>query len=1132
LQQCSTLPVTSYCHAASKPRLCVGRPEFAGCSLHAICEMTQMFEQSFPESSSASARSRTLIRIGTAIVALFGITVLIAWHVHWTALLQIFPNSAAIKYNSSLCFILCSAGIALLTTRFDRFAIAFGALAIIVGLATLLEYLTPLPIGIDELFIRDYIFYSPNMPGRMAQVSAGSFILLGVGLVIASVGQHRRWGLPIVATLACIVAVIASIVLCGYVLGFEEASGWGAYTAMAAHTAVAFLVLSVVFLEWVRQHASVNAFDLKSCLPVVTSVTLMAMVAFVYVSNMRHLKGSFDWRVHSYDVLLNAQVLQADITGMQRGARGYVLTGNPTALEPYWTSIKDAPLQLSVLRQLTSDNAAQKPVLAQLSTDIDGTSAYAKRLISARDSQGIDAAIRLESTDDGRVGTDRTLADLQTFSAAERRLLVARTALAHDSLIEMTRFLVLASLLAAMLLTWTQARNRVEIHRRRRIEAALQKLSVLQTAILNAANYAIISSSTDRIITTFNTTAERWLGYAAADVVGKIAPAAWYDTAEVLARAQALSEELGHPVTGSFETVVDKARRGQREENEWTMIRKDGSRFPVWRSVTAQVDASGNIVGYVSVITDITERKEQEAATLLSEERFHHAFDDAPIGMSLVDPGGRWLRVNRALCGLLGYSSAELLEKNVQSVTYHDDRLAAEEIFRQALAGINPPARIEKRYVRKDGNIVDVNLSVSLVRDSDGKPLYFISQIEDISARKEIDRMKSEFISTVSHELRTPLTSIRGALGLIGAGALGVLPEKAQGMVEIAHHNSERLVRIVNDILDVEKIESGNLEMQIESVPITAFLEQAAAFHLPYGVKHDVRFIVEPPVAGASVLADPHRLMQVMANLLSNAAKFSPPGGEVRVRAIERGARVCIEVTDRGTGIPEAFRARVFEKFAQADSSTSRQFHGTGLGLSISRELIKAMHGTMGFSTVTGEGTTFYFDLPRAGESLPMSHCDPPAESERHKVLRYRHAAGAPLPGTGTPRILHVEDDSDLSLVINMALAGRADLLTAGTLESAEKLLRETSFSLLLLDLGLPDGNGLSVLEELPALTANPIPVVILSAIEVSMEMKQRVAAALVKSRVSEAHIIKTILSFLPPALSQRPADTLPVSPF
>jgi PAS domain S-box-containing protein len=843
------------------------------------------------------------------------------------------------------------------------------------------------------------------------------------------------------------------------------------------------------------------------------------------------VKSSFEWSKHGYTVLLHANTVFADITDIQR-VREYVLTGNPRALEPFFAGFKNAPLELTELRAMTADNVRQIPQLDNLAADITGITAYVKRLIDARDSAGIDAAIRLESSGEGRILTSRARADLQALTDEERSLLVRRNARALRNIIDTAVLLILASALAIALLVWSHLRGNAEVRHRRRCESALQTLSTLQTAILNAANYAIISSSADRIITTFNSTAERWLGYRAADVIGKVAPTAWYDTTEVLARAQALPKELGRPVSGSFETVIGKARRGEREEYEWTMIRKDGSRFPVWRSVTAQVDASGNIVGYVSVITDITERKEQEAATRLSEERFQHAFDDAPIGMSLVDPTGRWLKVNRALCSLLGYSSAELLEKNLRSVTYPDDRPADEEIIRQALAGINPPARVEKRYVRRDGSIVYANLSVSLVRDSSGSPLYFISQIEDIGARREVDRMKSEFLSTVSHELRTPLTSIRGALGLIDAGALGVLPEKAQGMVEIAHHNSQRLVRIINDILDVEKIESGKLEMQIESVPLAAFLEQAAAVHVSYGAKHVVRFIIEPPGAGVSVLANPHRLMQVMANLLSNAAKFSPPGGEVRVRAIERGARVCIEVTDRGTGIPEAFRARVFEKFAQADSSTSRQFHGTGLGLSISRELIKAMHGTMGFSTVTGEGTTFYFDLPRAGESLPMSHCDPPAESERHKVLRYRHAAGAPLPGTGTPRILHVEDDSDLSLVINMALAGRADLLTAGTLESAEKLLRETSFSLLLLDLGLPDGNGLSVLEELPALTANPIPVVILSAIEVSMEMKQRVAAALVKSRVSEAHIIKTILSFLPPALSQRPADTLPVSPF
>jgi len=390
--------------------------------------------------------------------------------------------------------------------------------------------------------------------------------------------------------------------------------------------------------------------------------------------------------------------------------------------------------------------------------------------------------------------------------------------------------------------------------------------------------------------------------------------------------------------------------------------------------------------------------------------------------------------------------------------------------------------------------------------------------------------MKSEFLSTVSHELRTPLTSIRGALGLIEAGVLGVLPEKARGMLTIAHHNSERLVRIINDILDVEKIASGKIEMQIESVPIATFLEQAAAFHLPYGVRHDVRFIVEPTAADVSVLADPHRLMQVMANLLSNAAKFSPPGAEVRVRALEHVARVRIEVIDRGTGIPEEFRARVFEKFAQADSSTSRLFAGTGLGLSITRDLITAMKGVIGFDTITGEGTTFYFELPRAGKLLQLSRCAPHSTSTRDKVLSYRNAAAAPPHNSGMPRILHVENDIDFGHVINAALAGRADVVTARTLEEAGTLLRETSFSLLLLDLGLPDGNGLSLLEELPSLTANPIPVVILSAIEVSKEVKKRVAAALVKSRVSESHIVNTIILSIRPALSQSSADSMPLS--
>jgi len=387
--------------------------------------------------------------------------------------------------------------------------------------------------------------------------------------------------------------------------------------------------------------------------------------------------------------------------------------------------------------------------------------------------------------------------------------------------------------------------------------------------------------------------------------------------------------------------------------------------------------------------------------------------------------------------------------------------------------------------------------------------------VEAEQVRKLQLQLRDEFISTVSHELRTPLTSIRGALGLIDAGVLGKLEEKAEAMVKIALQNSERLVRIINDILDVEKIQSGGLEIRIESVPLATFLQQAIAVNQAYGVKYHVRFELENVPSTIELAADPDRLMQVMANLLSNAAKFSPAGSTVRVRAIECDPHVRIEVEDRGIGIPEQFRKRVFDKFAQADSSTSRRFEGTGLGLSITRKLTEAMGGTIGFTTVTDQGTTFYFELPQAGQTMQMARVNALSDTQRCRVLIFGDQSEASHEPTGTPRILHVEDDTDLSHVLDVALGGNAEVVLVGTLQAAEAKLREGSFSLLLLDTRLPDGNGLSLLERLPSLTAHPLPVVILSASEVTRDVQQRVAAALVKSRVSEAHIVQTILSLV-----------------
>jgi PAS domain S-box-containing protein len=500
--------------------------------------------------------------------------------------------------------------------------------------------------------------------------------------------------------------------------------------------------------------------------------------------------------------------------------------------------------------------------------------------------------------------------------------------------------------------------------------------------------------------------------------------------------------------------------------------------------------------------------QESREALQSSEETFRAAMEHASIGMALVDPSGRFIQVNQALCKLLGYSAFELQNKTFQEITHPADLNTDLVFVRQTLAGERQSYQMEKRYFHKEGHVIWTQLSVSLVRAADGAPRYFVSQIQDITQRKQMDRMKSEFISTVSHELRTPLTSIRGSLGLIAGGVLGPLPDKVSTLIRIAHTNSERLVHIINDILDIEKIESGKLELSIRGGALAPLLRQSLEANEAYAARFNVRFVLEAVPEDVDVLADHDRFMQVMTNLLANGAKFSPLGGEVLVRAAKRPAAVRIEVQDHGTGIPKEFRSRIFEKFAQADASSSRRFEGTGLGLSICRQLVESMGGSIGFTTVTGEGTTFWFQLPRVVGSRASDTSMVPVLSHDEGVL-------AVLEDDKRHRVLYVEDDLDLSNVIGAALSRHVEVVTAPTLQAAERLLRDQRFSLVVLDLTLPDGSGLRLLEQINALVPSPVPVVILSATEASREVQQRVAATLVKSRMSEERTVEVILSVL-----------------
>jgi signal transduction histidine kinase len=250
------------------------------------------------------------------------------------------------------------------------------------------------------------------------------------------------------------------------------------------------------------------------------------------------------------------------------------------------------------------------------------------------------------------------------------------------------------------------------------------------------------------------------------------------------------------------------------------------------------------------------------------------------------------------------------------------------------------------------------------IRSQEGTLLGRVWHFRDISAFKEIGRLKDEFISAVSHELRTPLTSIRGSLDLMASGVTGELPAETMGLAKIAKSNCERLVRLIDDILDIEKIEAGRMELRPERIGLEAFLEQAVDSMRPYGKELGVDFRLECSAPGARVLADPDRLIRVMQNLLSNAAKFSPAGDTVSVTLARRGAQLRVEVRDRGPGIPPEFHGRLFEKFAQIDSPVAHKRGGTGLGLNIARAIIEHLGGSIGFSSKPAAGSTFHFDLP------------------------------------------------------------------------------------------------------------------------------------------------------------------------
>jgi len=341
----------------------------------------------------------------------------------------------------------------------------------------------------------------------------------------------------------------------------------------------------------------------------------------------------------------------------------------------------------------------------------------------------------------------------------------------------------------------------------------------------------------------------------------------------------------------------------------------------------------------------------------------------APIAVLELDSDGRIQRMNHAAENLFGWTSNELVEKNasVKILIRPEFHAEFDAQWQQLMASRAPVAHLKIRNPRRDGLEVVCEWNVTPLVNSEGGVVGVIAQGQDITRQMEAEQLKKEFTSTLSHELRTPLTSIIGSLQLINSGVLGDIDKEVAELTGVAERNSQRLLDLINDILDIEKIESGKLTMMPELLALDELVGESLVLNKGFAERFQVRYEPRGVLLPIQVRADHKRLLQVMTNLLSNAAKFSPPGETVQISMEDLGTRVRVGVHDHGPGIPENFRARIFGRFAQADSSATRQKGGTGLGLAICKRLVELMDGRIGFADRDGGGTVFYFELPKHG---------------------------------------------------------------------------------------------------------------------------------------------------------------------
>ena len=670
----------------------------------------------------------------------------------------------------------------------------------------------------------------------------------------------------------------------------------------------------------------------------------------------------------------------------------------------------------------------------------------------------------------------------------------------------------------------------------------LLETGALQRAIFNSAIFSSIATDAKGVIQIFNVGAERMLGYTAAEVMNQITPADISDPQELVARAGALSAELGTPIAPGFEALVFKASHGIEDIYELTYIRKDTSRVAAMVSVTALRDATDAIIGYLLIGTDNTARRqvEEERRKLdqrLRDQQFYtRSLVESNIdALMTTDPRGIITDVNKQMEALTGCTRDELIGAPFKN--YFTDAGRAEAGINRVLAE-GKLTNYELTARARDGTLTVVSYNATTFHDRDRSLQGVFAAARDVTELKRIEqtlqqknaeleaasRMKSEFLANMSHELRTPLNAIMGFSEVLTDGLMGPISDSQRALIGNIFGSGQHLLALINDILDLSKVEAGKMELDLEPVQVSSLFVNSLSIIREKATARRIRLSVDAAADLGAILVDTRKVKQIVYNLLSNAVKFTPDGGQVtlRARAVARdavgrpsGSRngrslaladsgftefLEIGVSDTGIGMSPEEMETLFKPFSQVDSGLARRFEGTGLGLAMVKVLAELHGGSVAVESAAGAGSCFTV-------WLPIRDAAHEAPARVLPVARVEVTAGERTA-------LVVEDDYPSAELIRLQLeAAGFTVIHAASAEAALVIAVQQPLSLITLDIMLPNMDGwdfLGRLKQVPAL--NRIPIVIISIVADRNRGFALGAAAIVQKPMSRQELSDALL--------------------